>query len=78
MAPKSRFTIRRWDEESVVFDGVSGDTHLLSAIDARILQLFIDAPAVAHSSDSLMAVYGSDEVESVLAEFEKCGFILRA
>ena len=77
LPPNASLSIRCWDQECVLFDGTTGETHMLGASDAAILDRFNAAPAAIHSWDSLRAGYDGQELEAVLADFEQHAFILR-
>jgi PqqD family protein of HPr-rel-A system len=48
-------TLRRWGDDLVVFDGESGDTHLLSGLSGRILEALIRAPGSTEELDAALA-----------------------
>lgn len=77
LAADDALAIRRWGDECILFDAVTGDTHLLDAGSAEILDRFIGQPTATQSWDSLQRVDGEQELEAVLADFERYGFIIR-
>lgn len=70
-----------WNDEYVVFDEASGQTHQLDAVRAYVLHLVSDTPqtasAVAHALSELPDVPNgsvtSALVSVILNEFETCG-----
>ena len=70
-----------WNDEYVVFDEASGQTHQLDAVRAYILHLLSDRPQtlldVVHALAELSAVptklVTRAVVSAILGEFETCG-----
>jgi PqqD family protein of HPr-rel-A system len=74
---------RKWDEEYVVYNSGSGDTHLLDSFGAEILLCLKENPSDAH--ELAMGVLGDLEtdqapmvtsrIEQLLAQFEAVGLV---
>lgn len=70
------FLFRAWDDEVVVYDALSGDTHIIDATAARILQALQQAPSDVPTLAQLLAMQlqcepGEElnhDIESVLSD----------
>ena len=75
--------LRQWGDECVVYNAVSGDTHLLNALGAVSLTSLLQAPATADDLAQRVASqlgFEADEallqtVETLLGDFERIGLI---
>lgn len=75
--------MRSWDDGVVVFDAVSGDTHLLSQFAGEILQLLEQRPltsvSLARELAKIFTDWDEDEapavLESVLSELQNIDLI---
>jgi PqqD family protein of HPr-rel-A system len=50
------FIFRAWDDEVVIYDALSGDTHVIDATAARILQALQQSPSDVPTLAQLLAV----------------------
>jgi PqqD family protein of HPr-rel-A system len=75
--------LRQWGDECVVYNSVSGDTHLLNALGAVSLTRLLQSPATANDL-ALRVVsqlgFEADEtllemIEALLGDFERIGLI---
>ncbi len=74
-----------WGDESIVYNDGSGDTHLLSPVDAEALKSLQQAPAnipeLAERIASALNIEADDEfffyLETLLTQLEKLGLIER-
>ncbi|RJG01870.1 HPr-rel-A system PqqD family peptide chaperone [Noviherbaspirillum sedimenti] len=82
ISPQSLHT-RTWDDEVVVYDALSGNTHLLGLAAARLLAAIAQAPgdiaALAHTLEQhwpdLTAEEAHTHVDAMLAELAGIGLI---
>ena len=74
---KGYLSIRCWEQECVLFDSSTGDTHFLGHSEAALLNFFQVAPLVVRKLLALQACFIGDDIEDVLADFELRGFISR-
>lgn len=77
-----QFDRRTWDEETVVFNLASGQTHLLDALSVTVLAAFEDRPwtvaALAQSLASDFAVVPPEmlkRLNTIVGEFERLGLL---
>jgi len=64
--------VRGWDDESVVYNVSSGDTHLLNAAATAVLRCLQDAPGDSADLAALVATVLSIEVDhSLVASVER-------
>lgn len=74
---------RRWDDELVVFNRVSGDTHLLSGPAGRILEMLLHAPhsigdvksTLASSGQQQDVLLSNGEIEQALGDLRRLGLL---
>ena len=59
---------RSWDDEAVVFDPATGDTHMLLAPSGSILEAVADAYPAPLSVVALSSLRGLDEPSSTLQD----------
>jgi len=64
--PVRELHLRRWDEEWVATDAISGDTHLLSEVAGAILYRLLAGPATA--MELADAIDYSDDLNSELLQ----------
>ena len=76
-AGNAGLSFRCWEQECVLFDPTTGDTHLLGREDADLLQRFREAPLTLHTFPALQAAFSGIDLETVLADFERREFITR-
>lgn len=78
--------VRSWGDEVVVYDGLSGDTHLLDSVAAKILLRLQHAPSdvgsLARSFGPLLQTERSDEsleswLDNILADLNAIALIER-
>jgi PqqD family protein of HPr-rel-A system len=50
------FLFRAWDDEVVIYDALSGDTHVIDAAAAQILQALQHSPSDVQNLADLLAV----------------------
>ena len=79
----SRLHWRSWDDEFVVYDSASGDTHLLDSVPAETLKILerqsanlselVDmvAASLTIEADSELSTY----LDELLSQFEKLGLV---
>lgn len=75
--------LRRWGDECVVYNSVSGDTHLLDALGAASFTCLLQAPATADDLAQRVASqlgFETDEmflgtIKALLGDFERIGLI---
>ena len=80
---ENKLLFRSWDDESVVYNGATGDTHLLGMIAAQVIlklqQTPADAVSLAEWVAPLMQTQSDDEfvifIEEILADFDSLGII---
>lgn len=77
-----RFDRRTWGDETVLFNCASGQTHLLDALSARVLDAFTQQPwSVTGLSAVLAEEFAVDEQElgvrlhTVIEEFVRLGLL---
>lgn len=79
----SPLALRCWDEECVLFDPASGDTHLLSRSGAEILLQLQQGPASVEALAGMLGVEAASEdaadihlqLESVLDDFKHLALV---
>jgi PqqD family protein of HPr-rel-A system len=65
-------SLRRWDGESVVYNNVSGDTHLMGFLATGLLCVLRDAPSDSISlSESLGPMRQAETAEQFLLQIEQ-------
>lgn len=71
LSSSREFAVRQWDDELVVYDCTTGDTHLLDAIASHILTCLQQAPNTTETLirliDSYFVVDKTDELASEVA-----------
>ncbi|MCG8360137.1 MAG: HPr-rel-A system PqqD family peptide chaperone [Kiloniellales bacterium] len=60
--------MRRWDGEFVVFNPLSGQTHCLDVVGARVLARILEGPATAHDLKDELARFLEVDNDARLAE----------
>jgi PqqD family protein of HPr-rel-A system len=72
--------LRCWDDELVVYNALSGDTHLVGPLAARILTQLLHGPAVtACLADALQCEsIGEGALEEILDDLKKLSLIEEA
>lgn len=65
IAPGQQLAARGWEDEFVLFNNLSGDTHLLDADSMALLEQLQLAPA---SIDALTVAFGSDLLPEDIVE----------
>jgi len=74
---------RSWEDEFVVYNGATGDTHLLGLVAAQVMlklqQMPADAVNLAEWVAPLLQIEPDDEfvlfIERILTDFDKLGII---
>lgn len=75
--------LRQWGDECVVYNSVSGDTHLLNALGGVALTSLLQAPStaddLAHHVASQLGFEADaaflETIEALLGDFERIGLI---
>lgn len=75
--------LRQWGDECVVYNSVSGDTHLLDALGGAAITCLLQAPATADDLAQRVAFqleFETDEmflgtIKTLLGDFERIGLI---
>ena len=83
VAGEKEFLFRSWDDEFVVYNGATGDTHLLGTVAAQVMlklqQTPMDAVSLAEWVAPLLQTEPDDElvfvIEQILADFDSLGII---
>ncbi len=82
IAAPNRFAWHSWEDDFLVYDRLSGQTHLLNLLAAAILRRLEEAPATAQEiGDELrqeLAAEGADalgEIPTLLSTFDELGLI---
>ena len=83
--PTDRLRWEHWDEESVVFDKLSGQTHLLTALGAEALVLLQEKPRTTEQiASDLAQEYALEltselhsQLEQLLGQFYDLGLVDR-
>ena len=77
------FLFRSWDDEFVVYNGATGDTHLLGLVAAQVMlklqQTPMDAASLAAWVAPLLQTEPDDElvfvIDQILTDFDSLGII---
>lgn len=69
--------LRCWEQECVLYDPTTGDTHLMARADAELLDRFQTTPLTVRSFETLQADFKGNDLQEVLADFERRAFITR-
>lgn len=85
LAPDAKLLWRRWDDEFVVFNDASGDTHLLETVSGTLLQRIAEGPVDQETLCGLAAKtlgvaaeeVDPDSVERVVDELRRLGLVDR-
>lgn len=80
---KTNFSIQTWGENSVVYNAMSGQTHLLNALAGEVLQLIQESPSTVSALISKLCrsyeVEDKDDlqkqIQKLISEFEILGLI---
>lgn len=75
LSAAARLSIRCWEQECVLYDATTGDTHLMCRADAELLERFRADPLTVQTFSGLQASFGGTELETVLADFERREFV---
>ena len=83
VADENEFLFRSWDDEFVVYNGATGDTHLLGLVAAQVMlklqQTPTDAVSLAEWVAPLQQIEPDDEfvlfIEQILTDFDSLGII---
>ncbi|GAO36995.1 hypothetical protein SCT_2410 [Sulfuricella sp. T08] len=83
VADENEFLLRSWDDEFVVYNGATGDTHLLGLVAAQVMlklqQTPTDAVSLAEWVAPLQQIEPDDEfvlfIEQILTNFDSLGII---
>jgi len=83
LADENAFLFRSWDDEFVVYNGATGDTHLLGLVAAQVMvklqQTPTDAVSLAEWVAPLLQTEADDEfmfvIEQILIDFDSLGII---
>jgi PqqD family protein of HPr-rel-A system len=83
VADENEFLFRSWGDEFVVYNGVTGDTHLLGLVAAQVMlklqQTPADAVSLAEWVAPLLQIEPDDElvfaIEQILTDFDSLGII---
>lgn len=83
VAGGKEFLLRSWDDEFVVYNGATGDTHLLGLVAAQVMlklqQTPMDAARLAEWVAPLLQTEPDDElvfvIEQILTDFDSLGII---
>ena len=83
VAAEKEFLFRSWDDEFVVYNGATGDTHLLGLVAAQVMlklqQTPMDAASLAEWVAPLLQTEPDDElvfvIEQILTDFDSLGII---
>jgi len=83
VAAENELLFRSWDDEFVVYNGATGDTHLLGLIAAQVIlklqQTPADAVNLAEWVAPLQQIEPDDEfvlfIEQILTDFDSLGII---
>ncbi len=68
LCPGNSLMQRTWGDETVVYDPLSGNTHLLDPVAAAVLDHLGDSEATATAiAEPLLAEFGAESEEDVLA-----------
>jgi PqqD family protein of HPr-rel-A system len=71
---------RCWDDESIIFQPQSGETHCLNALAASVLQKLCEHPMTASELTTLLQSESGDapsarEIHTLLRQFDELGLI---
>ncbi len=83
VASVNELLFRSWDDEFVVYNGATGDTHLLGQVAAQMMLKLqktpADAVSLAEWVGSLQQIEPDDEfvlfIEQILTDFDSLGII---
>lgn len=83
VAGEKEFLFRSWDDEFVVYNGATGDTHLLGLVAAQVMlklqQMPTDVAGLAEWLAPLLQTEPDDElvfvIEQILTDFDSLGII---
>lgn len=83
VAAENELLFRSWDDEFVVYNGATGDTHLLGLVAAQVMLKLQQAPAdavkLAEWVAPLLQIEPDDEfvlfIEQILTDFDNLGII---
>lgn len=83
IAAENELLFRSWDDEFVVYNGATGDTHLLGLVAAQVMlklqQTPADAVSLAEWVAPLQQIEPNDElvlfIEQILMDFDGLGMI---
>lgn len=70
IAPGQQLALRGWDGEYVLYNDLSGDTHLLGEAAVALLRRLQQAPAPAAALCDACEDAGADEVLALLAQLQ--------
>ena len=83
IAAENELLYHSWDDEFVVYNGATGDTHMLGLVAAQVMlklqQMPADAISLAAWIASLQQIEPDDEfvlfIEQILTDFDNLGII---
>lgn len=83
VATENELLCRSWDDEFVVYNGATGDTHLLGLVAAQVMLKLQQTPADAVSLAEWIALMQQIEpddefvffIEKILTDFDNLGII---
>ena len=71
--------LRRWNQEAVIYDDVTGDTHLLASDAMRIIDLLTEQPRrmseLLRSTSLALGVEDSKSVKDLIANLVETGIV---